>query len=85
MTMIDGGESDDKMIAVPASDPRFDGVTSLKDVNPYTLKEMRHFFETYKTIDGKKVEIKGFHEREEAEAAIARSQALYQEKFPKQQ
>jgi inorganic pyrophosphatase len=84
MTMIDGGESDDKMIAVPASDPRFDGVTSLKDVNPYTLKEMRHFFETYKTIDGKKVEIKGFHEREEAEAAIIRSQALYQEKFPKQ-
>ncbi len=84
MTMIDGGDSDDKMIAVPASDPRFDAVLTLKDVNPYTLKEMRHFFETYKTIDNKVVEVKGFHEKEQAHEAIMRSRSLYNEKFPQQ-
>ena len=83
MTMIDGGDSDDKIIAVPASDPRFDEVQTLADVNQYTLKEMQHFFETYKTIDKKVVEVKGFHEKEEALAAVKRGLELYQEKFGK--
>ncbi len=51
MHMIDGGEGDDKIIAVPKDDPRFDTVADLSDVNPHTLKEMEHFFETYKMID----------------------------------
>lgn len=43
MHMVDCGESDDKILAVPAKDPRWDMVKTLKDVNPHTLKEIRHF------------------------------------------
>ncbi len=81
MHMIDGGESDDKIIAVPNDDPRWDVVTDLDDVNPHTRKEIRHFFETYKTIDNKTVEVTGFGDAAVAREAVTRSMALYKEKF----
>jgi len=83
MKMIDGGECDDKLIVVPKNDPRWDEVKDLKDVNSYTLKEIKHFFETYKTIEGKTVEIKGFQGKDKAYAAIKKGLRLYAKKFPK--
>jgi inorganic pyrophosphatase len=80
--MIDGGEGDDKMIAVPKNDPRFDGVKDLADINPHTIKEIQHFLETYKTIEGKSVVINGVEGRDAAHVALRKSIALYQEKFP---
>ena len=79
MKMIDGGEGDDKLIAVPASDPRWENVQDLKDINPYTLKEIKHFFETYKNLKGKPAEvvIHGFKGRAEAEAAFKRAKKMY--------
>lgn len=84
MRMIDGGEGDDKIIAVPKSDPRFEEVQDLGDVNKHTIKEIQHFFETYKTIDGKKVEITGVENRAAAQEAVKKGLALYSEKFPQQ-
>jgi inorganic pyrophosphatase len=81
MHMIDGGEGDDKLIAVPKSDPRFDGVHDLSDLNPHLVKEMQHFFETYKTIEKKTVEVTGFGGREQALAAVTRSMELYQKQY----
>lgn len=83
MHMIDGGEGDDKVIAVPKSDPRFDEIQDLADVNKHTVKEIQHFFETYKTIDGKKVEITGIEGREAAYVAIKKGLQMYADKFPK--
>ena len=83
MNMIDGGEGDDKIIAVPKDDPRFDNVKNLNDLNPYTLKEMQHFFETYNTIDGKKVVVKGFKKKDEALKAVKRGLKIYQDKYGK--
>ncbi len=83
MHMIDGGEGDDKVIAVPKSDPRFDEIQDLADVNKHTVKEIQHFFETYKTIDGKKVEITGIEGREAAYVAVKKGLEMYAEKFPK--
>ncbi|MCW1888535.1 MAG: inorganic diphosphatase [Candidatus Moranbacteria bacterium] len=80
--MIDGGEGDDKVIAVPKNDPRWEGVKDLADVNPHTVKEIQHFLETYKTIEGKSVVINGIEGREAAHAAVIKSLGLYQEKFP---
>ncbi len=81
MRMIDSGECDDKIIAVPNDDPRWDNVIDLDDVNPHTLKEMRHFFETYKTIDDKVVEITGFEGRDAAYDAVRKGIRLYEEKY----
>ena len=79
-SMIDGGEKDEKVLAVPAGDPRFNDIQSLADVNKHTLKEIAHFFETYKKIQNKEVSVGEWQGKEEAEAAFARAWALYEEK-----
>lgn len=81
MHMIDDGDSDDKVIAVPTGDPRWDDVKDLGDINPHTIKEMEHFYSTYKKIQNKTVEVTGFDGKEAAEKAIKRSMELYKEKF----
>lgn len=84
MRVIDCGEGDDKIIAVPKSDPRFDEIEDLKDINKHTLKEIQHFFETYKTIDdGKEVIVQGIEGKAAAVATVAKGLKMYQEKFGK--
>lgn len=81
LTMTDSGESDDKVIAVPVDDKRWDEVQDLKDINKHTLKEIAHFLETYKQLKGKTAEvvIGGFKGREDAEAAFERARKMYNE------
>jgi len=83
MHMIDCGESDDKIISVPVSDPRWEETLDLKDLNKHMIKEFTHFLETYKSIEGKKVEITGVEGKEEALKTILKSVKIYQEKFAK--
>lgn len=80
MHMIDGGDADEKVIAVPAGDPRFKDVQDLKDVNQHTLKEIKHFFATYKQLQNKVVEVGEFEDAAAAKAAFDRSVKLYAEK-----
>lgn len=79
MGMIDDDEQDDKVIAVPIDDMRFDHVHDLGDLNPHFTKEMQHFFETYKSIVNGKVEITGFEGKEAAKAAFEKSIVMYNE------
>lgn len=81
MNMRDGGDPDEKVIAVPVEDPRFSNVQDLKDVNPHTLKEIEHFFLTYKKLQDKDVEISGFEGKEKAEAAFEESLEIYKKKY----
>ena len=83
LKMIDDGESDDKVMSVPANDMRFDEVQDIKDVNKHTIKEIQHFFETYKTIQNKVVTITGIGTAAEAKEVFERSRRLYKEKFNK--
>ncbi len=77
MGMIDDGESDDKVIAVPVDDPRFDEIQDLSDINKHTLKEIEHFFGTYKKVQNKEVETKGFKGVKDAQAAFEHACTLY--------
>ena len=81
--MIDDGDSDMKIIAVPAGDKRWDDVQDLADLNKHNLKEYEHFFQTYKALKGKPapVETRGYKGRDEAHKIIMRSVELYNEKF----
>ena len=83
MNMIDSGDQDDKVIAVPVDDPRFANVLDLKDINPHTLKEMEHFYSTYKKLQDKEVIVNGFKSRSEAEKAFEEGIRLYKEKYVK--
>lgn len=80
MNMTDGGEGDDKLICVPVEDPRFEHVQDVSDINKHTLKEIEHFFVTYKKIQNKEVEVTGFKGAADAKKAIEEGLALYQEK-----
>ncbi len=77
MNMIDAGESDAKIIAVPAKDPRFDHINDLSDVPAHTIKEYQHFFETYKIIQNKKVTIPSIDNKESAMKVISEAIELY--------
>lgn len=85
MDMVDGGESDYKIIAVPVEDKRWEDVQDLADVNKHALKEFQHFFETYKALKGKPspVEIKGIMGKKEALEAVKKSVELYKKEFGK--
>lgn len=85
MEMIDGGESDDKIICVPCDDVRWEDVQDLNDLNKHTLREIQHFFENIKKLKSKPVvtEIKGFKGKADAIAAVKKSIELYTAKFGK--
>lgn len=83
MHMTDSGEGDDKVIAVPVGDPRWADVNDLNDINKHTLKEMEHFFTTYKKIQNKEVEVSGFGDKKEAHEAVTKSIELYKKEFSK--
>jgi len=83
MNMIDSGDNDNKVIAVPASDPRFADLKDLGDVNKHTLKEIEHFYSTYKKLQNKVVEVNGFEGVKAAYAAVSESLDMYKQKFNK--
>lgn len=84
LEMIDSGESDFKVVGVPVDDVRWKDVKDLSDVNPHTIKELKHFFETYKSIEPDKVvTIDTISGREEAVKAVQRSIEMYNEKYGK--
>lgn len=77
--MVDDGDADEKIIAVPVEDKRWDDVQDIKDVNQHQLKEFVHFFETYKNLNGKPptVKIDGYEGVAKAMEAFARAQKMY--------
>ncbi len=77
MNMIDSGDADAKIIAVPVDDPRWKTTQDLKDVNPHTLKEIEHFYKTYKDLQNKVVKIEGIEDKAAAEKAFERGIELY--------
>jgi inorganic pyrophosphatase len=81
MEMIDTGESDFKILAVPVKDKRWDDVKDLSDLNKHNLKEYKHFFETYKQLKGDEVVVSGFKDKKAAIEAIKTSIELYNKKF----
>lgn len=77
MKMIDSGDVDDKVIAVPSDDPRWKETKDLKDINQHTLKEIEHFYSTYKKLQNKEVSVTGFEDKTSAERAFEKGRKMY--------
>jgi inorganic pyrophosphatase len=70
--MSDEKGADEKILAVATKDPRFGYRRSIRQLNDHTLKEVSHFFQVYKDLEDKSVEIKGWKDRDAALELIQR-------------
>jgi inorganic pyrophosphatase len=73
LEMLDQGVLDEKVLAVGTQNPRYSKVLNYTDIYPHMLKEITHFFSIYKDLEGKRVEIKGWHDAAYAREHIVRS------------
>ncbi|MBV8549961.1 MAG: inorganic diphosphatase [Acidobacteriaceae bacterium] len=77
LCMLDGPEVDHKILTVPARDPRCEQMHCLADVEPHVRRELEHFFEIYKELEGRTMQTCGWREREDAYSVITASRTRY--------
>ncbi len=78
MNMEDAGEIDNKILAVPTEDPRFNSVKSLTDMSEHSPKEIKNFFETYKLLENKEVKVGEFEDAAKAQSYIEQTRKVYE-------
>lgn len=79
MRMIDGGEMDDKIIAVSPDDMSINHIENISDLPDHLLRELQAFFEDYKKLENKHVEVEEFQSRLTAYEIIKKSVQDYKE------
>ena len=84
MRMLDGGKMDDKIIAVPVSDPTYAGIDSIDSLPAHIFDEIMHFFSVYKQLENKETAVKSLFGRKKAEEIIAEAIEYYKETFEKE-
>jgi inorganic pyrophosphatase len=73
MRMIDQGELDDKIIAVAEHDMSVNHYNDISELPPHFIKEMKNFFEDYKKLENKTVEVEEFQDASVAKEIIQQS------------
>lgn len=79
LNMIDSSERDQKILAVPTRNPRFEQIHTIDQVFPHTQREIEHFFTIYKELEGKRTVMEGWGGPKEARKAILESRQSYLE------
>jgi len=79
LNMSDEKGPDEKIICVPVSDPMGESVLKFSDLNPHTIKEIEHFFRTYKDLENKEVNIGEWGDEAEAEELVNKAITRYKE------
>ena len=70
MRMLDGGKMDDKIIAVPFSDPTYLGIKSIDELPAHIFDEILHFFTVYKQLENKQTDVQTLFGADEAKKII---------------
>lgn len=83
LQMIDGGEADDKIVAVLQNDLFWGDAEDLDDLPAKMVERLTHYFSTYKLVPGHQAEasIARTYGREHAEKVVAAAQADYRDEF----
>ena len=81
MRMLDDGHIDDKIIAVPFTDPNYNSYHSIDELPAHIFDEIMHFFKVYKQLENKQTDIKELYNREEAEKIVRDAIDGYVENF----
>ena len=81
ITMKDGGKNDEKIIAIPFSDPNYNMVKDIFELPPHMFEEIKHFFRVYKELEGKDTVVDEVQGRKAAVAVIEGAIKNYIETF----
>lgn len=84
LRLVDKGLNDDKILAVPSTDPHYEDFHDIDDLPKHFPRAVEHFFITYKQLQNTAVESKGWAGAKEAKDAILYSMNHYRETFPPQ-
>ena len=81
MRMLDGGEMDDKIIAVATNDMSVSHIRDIAELPNHAIKELRSFFEDYKKLENKSVVVEEFQGKEVAMQVVTQSILDYRNNF----
>ena len=81
MRMLDDGHIDDKIIAVPFTDPNYNTYRSIDELPAHIFDEIMHFFKVYKQLENKQTDVKELYDRETAEKIVTEAINGYVDKF----
>lgn len=81
--MVDNEERDEKIIAVPYGDPYYQNCNDIKELPKHMFDELKHFFEVYKTLEGKKTVVENILGPDSAREIIRKCCELYKRRFSK--
>ena len=77
LNMVDNDLADQKIVAVPNRNPRYDEVHTMDQIFPHVRREIEHFFAIYKELEGKKTKMLGWGRPMESREVIVRSRKSY--------
>ncbi|MBE6769277.1 MAG: inorganic diphosphatase [Ruminococcaceae bacterium] len=83
ISMMDNGRNDEKIIAIPFSDPTYNHYTSIDQLPAHVFDEMRHFFTVYKNLENKDTAVKEVCGRDDAIEVIKAAIDSYIDNFCK--
>jgi inorganic pyrophosphatase len=83
--MTDNGDNDYKVLAVPNTDPIFAEYDGLWRVPPHFLREVEHFFGSYKQLEGGEVKTGGWDQVDAARREVLKCIDLYNQANPKRE
>ena len=81
LRMLDRGEPDDKILAVPCHDPFYGEYFDIADIPQHYLREVEHFFGIYKDLEGKRMEVIGWEKSEHAAEAVMDGIRAYEARY----
>jgi len=81
MPMVDDGENDEKIICVHLDDPEYTAFEHHSELPEHRLNELQRFFQDYKKLERKEVNVGGMSNPEEARDTVRRAMELYQKQF----
>lgn len=85
ITMIDNGEPDEKIIAIPYEDPMYNTYKDISELPAHIFDEMKHFFSVYKELEGKETAVDEVQGRDAAVKIISSCIENYKRTFDKKQ
>lgn len=81
LRMIDGNEKDDKIIGVYKGNPRYDEFKNISDIPRHVKEELKHFFSTYKELQGKKCKVLSILDKKHAFKEIISAEKRYRKEI----